>query len=97
MPSSQISEPRHHGAIQLLDMSRRPLLTAPDRGSLDREHLIDRLHQLRKLVPAFAEELAGARRQTAKLRLENRRLLDRVRRLQRQHGHAAHPTRGPAR
>jgi hypothetical protein len=53
--------------------------------SADRDHLLDRLQQLRSLVPAFAADSASARRQSAKLRLENRRLLDQVRRLQREH------------
>lgn len=53
-------------------------------GSLDREHLLDRLNRLRAILPAFAEELASSRRQTAALRNENRGLLAEVRRLQRQ-------------
>ncbi len=54
-----------------------------------REQLLDRLAQLRTILPAFAEELATARRQTAALRalrVENRGLLAEVRRLQRQRG-----------
>jgi hypothetical protein len=50
----------------------------------DREHLIDRLHSLRVIVPVFAEELANSRRQSARLRLENRSLLEQVRQLKRQ-------------
>jgi len=76
-------------------MGRRPRLTAPGARTPDRDHLLDRLHQLRKLVPAFAEELGSARRETATLRLEYRRLLDQVRRLQREHGRTAHGTRRP--
>ncbi|HTR89872.1 MAG TPA: hypothetical protein VMG62_07155 [Solirubrobacteraceae bacterium] len=55
----------------------------------EREHLLERLHELRRLVPAFAEELASTRRQAATLRVENRRLLEQVRRLQRLQGHEA--------
>jgi hypothetical protein len=50
----------------------------------DREHLLDRLHSLRTIVPVFAHELASARRQAARLRTENGRLLAEVQRLQRQ-------------
>jgi predicted nuclease with TOPRIM domain len=53
-------------------------------GALEREDLLDRLMRLRTVLPALGEELAGARRQTAALRRENRRLLTEVRRLQRQ-------------
>ena len=56
---------------------------APDHELLDRDQLLDRLHELRMLVPAFAEELASARRQAAALRVERRRLLERVAQLQR--------------
>jgi regulator of replication initiation timing len=51
----------------------------------DRKHLLDRLHSLRTIVPVFAQELASARRQATRLRMENGRLLAEVRRLQRQH------------
>ncbi len=50
----------------------------------DREHLVDRLQNLRAIVPVFAQELASARRQTARLRLDNARLAEQVRQLQRQ-------------
>ncbi len=58
-------------------------LPTPAHEALDRDHLLERLHELRMLVPAFAEELANARRQAAALRVERRRLLDRVAQLQR--------------
>lgn len=48
-----------------------------------REQLLDRLQNLRAILPLFAEELANARRQSARLRVENGELLDQVRRLQR--------------
>jgi hypothetical protein len=50
----------------------------------DREHLIDRLQNLRAIVPVFAQELASARRQEARLRLDIARLAEQVRQLQRQ-------------
>lgn len=66
---------------------------APERDAIhaDREQLLDRLHSLRSVLPVFAEELASARRQAARLRVENGRLLEQVRELQ----HASHrPTAG---
>ena len=55
-------------------------------GGVEREQLLDRLAQLRAILPVFAEELASARRQAAVLRVENRGLLAEVCRLQRQRG-----------
>ena len=62
-------------------------LTEPDptAGPVDREHLLDRLHRLRGILPVIAQELANARRQAAALRVENRGLLEEVRRLRAQH------------
>jgi hypothetical protein len=51
----------------------------------DRDHMLDRLQNLRTILPVFAQELASARRHAAQLRRDNRRLLDEVHRLQRQH------------
>jgi hypothetical protein len=64
------------------EMDSRPL-AAPLSSSdaADRDHLLDRLHSLRTIMPVFAQELASARRQAAALRLENRRLLERVQQL----------------
>jgi len=50
----------------------------------ERDHLLDRLQNLRTILPVFAQELASARRETARLRLENARLTKQVRELQRQ-------------
>jgi hypothetical protein len=47
----------------------------------EREHLTDRLHSLRRVLPVLAQEMAAARRQAAHLRLDNRRLADQVREL----------------
>jgi hypothetical protein len=52
---------------------------------IDREQLLDRLAHLRSILPVFAQELAGARHQ-ASLRVENRVLLEEVRRLRAQRG-----------
>jgi len=49
-----------------------------------RERLLARLHKARTIVPVFAHELASARRQAARLRVENRKLVEQVRLLQRQ-------------
>jgi len=46
-----------------------------------REELLQRLQNLRAIVPVFAQELAAARRQGAALRVENRRLRKQVERL----------------
>lgn len=49
----------------------------------NRAYVYERLENLRTIVPVFARELAVARRETAALRLENQRLLERIRHLQR--------------
>jgi hypothetical protein len=48
---------------------------------VNRDHLIERLNQLRTILPVFAQELESSRRQAAALRVENRGLIDEVRRL----------------
>jgi len=50
----------------------------------DYAQLFERLAHLHTIVPVFARELTRARRQATSLRAENGRLLDQVRRLQRQ-------------
>jgi hypothetical protein len=40
--------------------------------------LIERMQKLRKILPAMAEETAAARREAARLRVENARLARRV-------------------
>jgi hypothetical protein len=49
----------------------------------DSDHLLERVQDLRTIVPVFTEELASARRQAAPLRVHNTRLLEQVRELQR--------------
>jgi len=51
---------------------------------VERELLLERLANLRTIVPVFAKELASARRQSEELRTENDRLLARIEDLQRQ-------------
>jgi len=62
-------------------------------GATDREHLLDRLQHLRGILPVFAQELASSRRQAAALRIENRGLLEEVRRLRAQR-ERSDPARG---
>jgi hypothetical protein len=61
----------------------------PLAGANDRDHLLERLHHLRTILPVFAQELASSRRQAAALRDENRGLVDEVRRLRRERGDSA--------
>ncbi len=44
----------------------------------DERAVIDRLHQLRKVLPGMAAETAAARREAARLRTENLRLVHRL-------------------
>jgi len=55
-------------------------------AAVDREHLLDRLRHFRTILPVVAQQLASARRQAAHLRVENRGLLEEVRRLRQQRG-----------
>jgi hypothetical protein len=73
--------------------SRELTVTRETRPDGDRDQLLDRLKSLRTIVPVFAQELASTRRQTAQLRLENGRLLEQVRQLQRQHIAQGHQRR----
>lgn len=47
----------------------------------DRDQMLDRLRNLRRVLPVLAQEMAAARRQATKLRNDNRRLADQVRQL----------------
>jgi hypothetical protein len=62
----------------------------PGPGSLaeafDPARLRERLQQIRPVAPTFAQELEIARRQATRLCAQNRRVLEEVRRLQRQRG-----------
>lgn len=71
-------------AEDLAARAQELISTSAASNASDREYLLDRLQNLRAIVPAFAQELASARRQAARLRIENRRLLDQVAQLQSQ-------------
>jgi len=47
----------------------------------ERDHLVDRLSSLRRVLPVLAQEMAAARRQAARLKTDNRRLSEQVRKL----------------
>jgi len=44
----------------------------------DREQMLERLNNLRAILPIFAHELASARREAARLRVQNRRLTKQI-------------------
>jgi hypothetical protein len=48
---------------------------------------IDRLHRLSVILPAMGQEIAAARRDAARLRVENAQLLNRISRLERSPRH----------
>lgn len=45
----------------------------------ERDQLVDRLRSLRRVLPVLAQEMATARRQTARLKAENRHLSEQLR------------------
>jgi DNA-binding FadR family transcriptional regulator len=58
-------------------------LGVPDRvAASDRDQMLERLYNLRTILPVMATELANARRQAAQLRVENRRLVEQLRHAQ---------------
>jgi hypothetical protein len=52
-----------------------------DSDAGEREQMLDRLRNLRRVLPVLAQEMAAARRQAARLRTDNRRLSEQVREL----------------
>jgi phage shock protein A len=56
----------------------RPEPGSPVRADTDAAALVERLQKLRKLLPAFAQETAAARREAARLRLQNTKLQTRL-------------------
>jgi hypothetical protein len=56
----------------------RPEQVSPFRTDTDAAALVDRLQELRNLLPAFAQEAAAARREAARLRLQNTTLQTRL-------------------
>lgn len=53
----------------------------PASEAMEREQLLDRLQSLRRTLPVLAQEMAAARRQAARLRADNRKLSEQVRKL----------------
>ena len=88
---SAVSQP--HGLPGPQDSASRLTRSHSTAGAIDREHLLDRLAHFRTILPAFAAEVANARRQSAALRVENRRLLEEIRRLRRQRGESSPPSK----
>jgi phage shock protein A len=62
----------------------RPEQEGPFRADADAAALLDRLQKLRNLLPAFAQETAAARREAARLRLQNTTLQTRLAELEAQ-------------
>ncbi len=60
----------------------------------ERDQLVDRLRNLRRVLPVLAQEMASARRQAAHLRIDNRRLTEQVRELRSQLEASAREGRG---
>jgi phage shock protein A len=56
----------------------RPEQGSPVPAGTDAAALLDRLQKLRNLLPAFAQETAGARREAARPRLQNTTLQTRL-------------------
>jgi regulator of replication initiation timing len=63
-------------------------------GQMRSGDMLERLTRLRMVLPAMGQELASARREAAKLRVENGRLRDRLHRLE---ARASHRANGPTR
>jgi hypothetical protein len=77
-PSRTVVHPPRDPAAPEGSGSRPRIRSYPSRAEA-----IDRLEQLRSVVPVFAQELVSARRQAAQLRAENGWLIEQVRQLQR--------------
>ncbi len=74
-------------AVPQFAAAQPPAVASPSRPSLgpsaseaaEREQLLDRLQNLRRVLPVLAQEMASARRQAARLRSDNRKLVEQVR------------------
>ncbi len=86
VPSTKIATSQPYGLPGPVGSAGGRVRSRPGAETIDREHLLDRLAHLRSILPVFAQELAGARRLAAALRVENRGLLEEVRRLRAQRG-----------
>jgi hypothetical protein len=87
--STNISQPPSTGASLEGSGARLGFRTYPSRAEA-----INRLEQLRSVVPVFAQEVLSARRQAALLRAENGWLLEQVRQLQRRVAQSSSRSRG---
>jgi len=63
----------------VVDSPARPRLGPSASEAAEREQLLDRLQSLRRVLPILAQEMAAARRQAARLRSDNRKLIEQVR------------------
>jgi hypothetical protein len=86
LPSEIAGSDRGAGLLANIQPLRLNGVSERGAGVSDRDHLLERLHHLRTILPVFAQELASSRRQAAALRVENRGLVDEVRRLRAQRG-----------
>jgi hypothetical protein len=84
--ATPIRAPRAQPVVGQLATPTISTTSSASTATIDRDQLLDRLQHLRTILPVFAQELATARRHAAQLRRDNRRLLDEVHRLQREHG-----------
>jgi hypothetical protein len=80
VPATAVTQP--HSPLGGLD-APTPRLPGHKIGSeaWERDQLIDRLRSLRRVLPMLAQEMASARRQAARLTIDNRRLTEQVREL----------------
>lgn len=72
-------------AIEPTTISSRGAPHVPGRSPHTAD-ILDRLARLRRVLPALGQELATARREAAKLRVENGRLKDRLQSLEAKRG-----------
>jgi len=86
MSSTKIAVGSPPGVSKPGESTRAP----PDSRSLaevfDPAHLRERLRNIRPVAPTFAQELEIAHRQATRFCAQNRRVLEEVRRLQKQRG-----------
>lgn len=73
--SGRASAPRRAARVGVAEHPRAP--DASLQSALHGETL-ERLTRLRRILPVLGEELATARREAARLRVENRRLAERI-------------------
>jgi hypothetical protein len=83
--ASKPQSPKPQSPAAPLD-AHAPRLSVHKAGSeaWERDQLIDRLRSLRRVLPVLAQEMAAARRQAARLKIDNRQLTEQVRELRAQ-------------